>query len=138
MADEIDDQAAMAQWASQNPPGAFGEGGDAGGGNEFGDFSGGMGGWAYGSTLMPSDRSVFRQTANTSLASSPKGQVVSWVNPETRVAGTITPGDNFTGRGGARCREFEVSVAAPEGVGRGGGTACRTEAGEWQLYNSPV
>jgi flagellar motor switch protein FliM len=31
MADEIDDQAAMAQWASQNPPGAFGEG-DAGGG----------------------------------------------------------------------------------------------------------
>ena len=49
MADELDDQAAMAQWASQNPPGAFGEG-DAGGGgtNEFGDFSGGMGGWDDG------------------------------------------------------------------------------------------
>ena len=38
MADEIDDQAAMAQWASENPPG------DDAGGNEFGDFSGGMGG----------------------------------------------------------------------------------------------
>jgi flagellar motor switch protein FliM len=41
MADEIDDQAAMAQWASENPPA------DAGG-NEFGDFSGGMGGWDDG------------------------------------------------------------------------------------------
>ncbi|MCA0355692.1 MAG: flagellar motor switch protein FliM [Proteobacteria bacterium] len=43
MADELDDQAAMAQWASQNPPGALGEGAE--GTNEFGDFSGGMGGW---------------------------------------------------------------------------------------------
>ena len=42
MADEIDDQAAMAQWASENPPG------DAGGDNQFGDFSGGMGGWDDG------------------------------------------------------------------------------------------
>jgi flagellar motor switch protein FliM len=41
MAEEIDDQAAMAQWASENPPA------DAGG-NEFGDFSGGMGGWDDG------------------------------------------------------------------------------------------
>ncbi len=45
MADEIDDQAAMAQWASENPPNEFG--GEAGG-NEFGDFSGGMGGWDDG------------------------------------------------------------------------------------------
>jgi flagellar motor switch protein FliM len=42
MAEDIDDQAAMAQWASENPPG-----GEAGG-NEFGDFSGGMGGWDDG------------------------------------------------------------------------------------------
>ncbi len=49
MADEIDDQAAMAQWASENPPSEFG--GEAGGGvgdNQFGDFSGGMGGWDDG------------------------------------------------------------------------------------------
>ena len=45
MAEEIDDQAAMAQWASENPPNDFG--GEAGG-NEFGDFSGGMGGWDDG------------------------------------------------------------------------------------------
>lgn len=56
MADEIDDQAAMAQWASQNPPGAFDGGGDAGGGNEFGDFSGGMGGWDDGGGEAGSER----------------------------------------------------------------------------------
>jgi flagellar motor switch protein FliM len=47
MADEIDDQAAMAQWASENPPSE--PGGEAGpGDNQFGDFSGGMGGWDDG------------------------------------------------------------------------------------------
>lgn len=55
MADELDDQAAMAQWASQNPPGAF-EGGGEGGGNEFGDFSGGMGGWDDGGGEGGSER----------------------------------------------------------------------------------
>jgi flagellar motor switch protein FliM len=43
MANEIDDQAAMAQWASENPPGEPGVGD-----NQFGDFSGGMGGWDDG------------------------------------------------------------------------------------------
>jgi flagellar motor switch protein FliM len=43
MAEEIDDQAAMAQWASENPPAD-----DGGGDNQFGDFSGGMGGWDDG------------------------------------------------------------------------------------------
>jgi flagellar motor switch protein FliM len=45
MAEEIDDQAAMAQWASENPPNEFGA---EAGTNEFGDFSGGMGGWDDG------------------------------------------------------------------------------------------
>ncbi|NQE60442.1 flagellar motor switch protein FliM [Caulobacter sp. RHG1] len=54
MAEDIDDQAAMAQWASQNPPGAFGEVTE--GGNEFGDFSGGMGGWDDGGGEAGSER----------------------------------------------------------------------------------
>ena len=44
MADELDDQAAMAQWASQNPPGGFDQPAGEGAAGEFGDFSGGMGG----------------------------------------------------------------------------------------------
>ncbi|UAL12085.1 flagellar motor switch protein FliM [Caulobacter segnis] len=54
MADEFDDQEAMAQWASQNPPGAFEGGGE--GANEFGDFSGGMGGWDDGGGEGGSER----------------------------------------------------------------------------------
>ncbi|USQ97713.1 flagellar motor switch protein FliM [Caulobacter sp. RL271] len=54
MADEFDDQEAMAQWASQNPPGTFEGGGE--GGNEFGDFSGGMGGWDDGGGEGGSER----------------------------------------------------------------------------------
>jgi len=54
MADELDDQAAMAQWASQNPPGAFDGAGE--GTNEFGDFSGGMGGWDDGGGEGGSER----------------------------------------------------------------------------------
>mgnify|MGYP002136981236 CR=1 FL=1 len=50
MADELDDQAAMAQWASENPPG----GGE--GVNQFGDFSGGMGGWDDGAGDSASER----------------------------------------------------------------------------------
>lgn len=57
MADELDDQAAMAQWASQNPPGAAEGGGAA---SEFGDFSGGMGGGGWddggGGDMMGSER----------------------------------------------------------------------------------
>ncbi len=44
MADELDDQAAMAQWASENAPGSQ-PGADAAG--QFGDFSGGMGGGGW-------------------------------------------------------------------------------------------
>lgn len=54
MADELDDQAAMAQWAEQNPTGALGEGGE--GTNAFGDFSGGMGGWDDGGGEAGSER----------------------------------------------------------------------------------
>jgi len=44
MADELDDQAAMAQWAAENPPADAGESAPG----AFGDFSGGMGGWDDG------------------------------------------------------------------------------------------
>ena len=69
MADELDDQAAMAQWASQNPPGAFEQpaGGEAAG--EFGDFSGGMGGggWDDGGGDMAGSERILNQDEIDSL-----------------------------------------------------------------------
>jgi len=115
-------------------------GGLMGGGNgQIGLIAGGalvgaMGGWSYGSTLMPSDREVLRATAQKAMAEARDGEVVSWANPETRVAGTVTPTHSFVGRHGAECRAFEASIAAREGVGRGTGTACRSGEGEWQIF----
>jgi flagellar motor switch protein FliM len=67
MADELDDQAAMAQWASQNPPGAFDQPAEAGAG-EFGDFSGGMGGgWDDGGGDMAGSERILNQDEIDSL-----------------------------------------------------------------------
>jgi flagellar motor switch protein FliM len=67
MADDIDDQAAMAQWASQNPPGAF-EQPAAEGAGEFGDFSGGMGGgWDDGGGDMAGSERILNQDEIDSL-----------------------------------------------------------------------
>lgn len=118
-------------------------GGMMGGGNGTialmiaGGAIGAMGGWSYGSTLMPSDREALRTGAQRAMSSARDGEVVSWANPETRVAGTVTPTRSFIGRGGQPCRAFEASIAAREGVGRGSGTACRTEDGAWHIFGLP-
>lgn len=115
-------------------------GGMMGGGNGnialmiAGGVVGAMAGWSYGSTLMPSDREVFRTAAQKAMAHARDGEVVSWANPETRVAGTVTPTHAFIGRGGRTCRAFEASIAGREGVGRGTGAACRDGEGEWQIF----
>jgi flagellar motor switch protein FliM len=69
MADDIDDQAAMAQWASQNPPGAFEQPAAEGGAGEFGDFSGGMGGggWDDGGGDMAGSERILNQDEIDSL-----------------------------------------------------------------------
>ena len=101
----------------------------------FGGALGGMAGWAHGSTLMPSDREAFRTTTERAMESARDGEVISWANPETRVAGSVTPTRSFTGRGGLQCRAFDASVAACDGVvGQGNGTACRTAEGRWYVY----
>jgi surface antigen len=118
-------------------------GGMLGGGNGTiglmiaGGAIGAMAGWSYGSTLMPSDREALRSNTQRAMASARDGEVVSWANPETRVAGTVTPTRSFVGRGGQPCRAFEASIAAREGVGRGSGTACRTEDGAWHIFGLP-
>lgn len=100
----------------------------------FGASVGAMAGWSYGGTLMPSDRETFRKTTQQAMQSTPNGQVVTWVNPETRTAGSITPTGSFVGKGGRQCRNFEATVAAKEGIGRGNGVACKEEDGEWLVY----
>jgi surface antigen len=100
----------------------------------FGGTVGAMGGWAYGGTLMPSDRETFRKTTQQAMQTAPNGQVVTWANPETRTAGSITPTGSFIGKGGLQCRNFDATIAAKEGIGRGNGIACKGQDGEWLVH----
>ena len=100
----------------------------------FGGTVGAMGGWAYGGTLMPSDRETFRKTTQHAMQHTPNGQVVTWANPETQAAGSITPTGSFIGKGGLHCRNFDATVAAKDGIGRGSGIACKGQDGEWLVY----
>lgn len=100
----------------------------------FGGAVGAMGGWAYGGTLMPSDKETFRKSTQQAMEHTPTGQVATWVNPETRTAGSITPTGSFVGKGGRHCRNFDATVAASDGIGRGTGIACKGDDGEWLVY----
>jgi surface antigen len=100
----------------------------------FGGAVGAMGGWAYGGTLMPSDKETFRKTTQQAMQHTPNGQVVTWANPETRTAGSITPTGSFIGKGGRHCRNFDATVATQGDIGRGSGVACKGDNGEWLVY----
>jgi surface antigen len=100
----------------------------------FGGTLGAMGGWAYGGTLMPSDREAFRENAQNAMQHASNGQVVPWANPQTRTAGAITPTSNFVGKGGKLCRNFDATISAKDGIGRGSGVACKDDNGDWVVY----
>lgn len=100
----------------------------------FGGAIGGMAGWSYGGTLMPSDRETFRKTTQQAMSQARDGEMMNWANPETKTAGSVTPTGNFTGKGGLSCRHFEATVATKDGIGRGTGAACKGTDGEWLVY----
>ena len=66
------------------------------------------------------------------LETTPSGEAVAWRVEATGAAGTVTPLRTFRTPAGY-CRAFLVSIATPAASERQG-TACRTEAGEWQEF----
>ena len=94
---------------------------------------GGAAGYTFGDSLLPSDHQAFQQQTRRAMAHAGNGQVVSWTNPSTGVAGTITPMRSYyTGRGQV-CRDFRAAISAPEGIGKGTGMACKVAGGAWQI-----
>ncbi|MAF49800.1 MAG: RT0821/Lpp0805 family surface protein [Rhodospirillales bacterium] len=90
-------------------------------------------GYTFGDSLMPSDHAVFQNSTKRAMADAVNGQVVSWTNPITGVAGTITPMRSYYLGQGQVCRRFQAVISAPEGVGQGTGTACKIAGGAWQI-----
>jgi surface antigen len=67
------------------------------------------------------------------MAAADDGQLVSWVNPLTGSAGTITPLRSYYLDPGTVCRDYRASVAYAEKIGRMKGSACRKVDGSWDI-----
>ena len=98
---------------------------------------GSLTGYAYGDSLIPSDRTRFKDAAKVAMDKIDDGQVYSWVNPETGVAGTITPVRSYYSESNQICREFEATIAVERGVGETKGHACKISDDAW-LVNGRV
>ena len=61
------------------------------------------------------------------------GQLFSWTNPTTGVAGTIKPTRTFYAGEDIYCREFEARIAVNEAIGTTTSRACRIAGGAWYL-----
>jgi surface antigen len=94
---------------------------------------GGAAGYTFGDSLLPSDHQVFQDRTKRAMANAGNGQVVSWTNPSTGVAGTITPVRSYYTGKGQVCRDFRATISAPEGIGQGTGMACKMAGGAWQI-----
>ncbi len=92
---------------------------------------GSLAGYAYGDSLIPSDRAKFKDSAKIAMDNIGDGQVYSWTNPDTGVAGTIKPTRSYYVENGQLCRDFDATIAAEKGVGRTQGRACKISADAW-------
>lgn len=92
---------------------------------------GSMAGYAYGDSLIPSDRAKFKESTKVAMDNIGDGQVYSWTNPDTGVAGTIKPTRSYYVENGQLCRDFDATIAVSEGVGRTQGRACKIGPDAW-------
>ncbi len=149
--------AACAPADSRNP-GSFGEankttagtllGGAAGGliGSQIGGGSGrvvaivagtllgGFIGHQVGESLDEADVSAARQAQQRAYAA-PIGQQITWSNPQSGNAGTITPQREGTDSAGNYCREFQSTVTVAGKSDKAYGTACKQPDGTWKIVN---
>ena len=98
---------------------------------------GGLTGYAYGDSLISSDRLRFKEAAKIAMDNIKDGQLYTWTNPETGVAGTITPIRSYYVENNQLCRDFEATIAVNKGIGETEGRACKLGSDAW-LVDSRV
>ena len=94
---------------------------------------GGGVGYSIGKQLIPSDISRFNDSALLAMEDTADGQLFSWTNPTTGVAGPIKPTRTFYAGEDIYCREFEARIAVNEAIGTTTSRACRIAGGAWYL-----
>lgn len=94
-----------------------------------------LGGWLgneMGTSLDRADRSAMRG-ATSRAYSAPVGQQITWNNPQTGNAGTITPVRDGYDRRGTYCREFQQTITVGGQKQQAYGKACRQPDGSWKI-----
>ena len=95
-----------------------------------------IGGWLgneIGASLDRADRTAM-SGATTRAYSAPIGQQITWNNPQSGNAGTITPvRDGYNNSTGEYCREFQQTITVGGQRQQAYGTACRQTDGSWKI-----
>ncbi len=112
----------------------FGKGGGKVAATAAGVFLGGVLGSEIGRSLDHADR-IAAGKAMGQAQTAPIGESISWKNPESGHAGTVTPVREGTTSAGDYCREFQQSVSIGGKTERAYGTACRQPDGSWKIVS---
>lgn len=94
-----------------------------------------IGGWLgneLGASLDKADQTAM-MNANSRAYSAPIGQQITWNNPQSGNAGTITPVRDGYSNSGAYCREFQQTITVGGQRQQGYGRACQQPDGSWQI-----
>ena len=94
---------------------------------------GALAGSEVGKSLDRADKMYMARTTQNTLESIPSGQTQQWNNPDSGASGTITPQRTWTNNDGRNCREFQQTVTIGGRTETAYGTACRDNAGGWQI-----
>src|SRR5262245_20462431 len=92
-------------------------------------------GHQVGESLDKSDVNYANQ-AQTRAYTAPIGQQITWSNPESGNAGSITPRREGNDAAGNYCREYQQTVTVGGKTEQAFGTACRQPDGTWKVVGS--
>ena len=89
-------------------------------------------GHEVGESLDHADAMAAQQAAQRAYQA-PIGQAISWNNPQSGNAGTVTPIRDGQDASGAYCREFQQTITVGGRQEQAYGTACRQPDGSWKV-----
>ncbi|MBI3452994.1 MAG: glycine zipper 2TM domain-containing protein [Rhodospirillales bacterium] len=87
-----------------------------------------------GKSLDKADMAAAQKAQDRAYAA-PVGQKITWSNPESGNAGTVTPTRDGKDQSGNYCREYQTTVTVGGKTEQAYGTACRQPDGSWKVVN---
>lgn len=101
-----------------------------------GTVLGGLIGSEIGKSLDRADRLAMERSTQSALETGRSGETVTWRNPDTGHAGTVTPQPAYKTQSDEYCREYQQTVTIGGKTETAYGTACRQPDGSWKLVDS--